>query len=46
MSRSSLAWGLGMMRSVEVGVDKQEEHKDTRRKRRGQEKESKRTLKT
>jgi hypothetical protein len=38
--------GIGMMRSVEVGVDKQEEHKDTRSKRRGEQKKSKRTLKT
>jgi hypothetical protein len=26
--------GIGMMRSVELGVDKQEEHKGTRSKRR------------
>jgi hypothetical protein len=38
--------GIGMMRSVEVGVDKQEEDKDTRSKRRGEQKKSKRTLKT
>jgi hypothetical protein len=35
--------GIGMM-SVEVGVDKQEEHKGTRSKRRGEQKESKKEL--